>query len=459
GSRKDWPELNSILIKGLSAITPDERTEIYKRWISLRDVSFLQSREFKIAALIIVMLFAVSGFVLLWNKQLKKQILIRTSTLRQALDDLRASEAALRESETHFRNKNEELSAALEELDAVNEEFISTNQELEKAQLLLKSSLESPEGMTIMSVDTDYKYLYFNKAHSEEMKLQYNQNIAEGHNSLDYITSEEERGYTKHNFDRALSGESFTMVRETGGVSRRFFEILCSPVYNHNEIVGVSVFVRDITESRLAEERVRTLLSEKELLLSEVHHRIKNNMNTIKGLLTLQLTAEKNQSAAESLRDAERRVQSMIMLYDRLYCTDNYRELSVKDYLQPLTEEVVGSFPGRAGIRLETDIEDFILNIQMLTPLGIIVNELLTNIMKHAFIGRESGVVSVSVFRRDNHINIHIKDDGVGIPETVDFEKPKGFGLDLVNMLVTQIGGSVKIERNEGTKFVLEFEV
>jgi two-component sensor histidine kinase len=149
----------------------------------------------------------------------------------------------------------------------------------------------------------------------------------------------------------------------------------------------------------------------------------------------------------------------MIMLYDRLYCTDNYRELSVRDYLQPLTEEVLGSFPGRSGIRIETDIEDFILNIQMLTPLGIIVNELLTNIMKHAFTGRDRGVVGVALFRKDIRMYIHIKDDGVGIPETVDFGKQQGFGLDLVNMLVDQIGGSVRIERGEGTKFVLEFDI
>ncbi len=466
GSRKDWPQLNSILTKGLAAISQSERDKIYRKWISLHTVSFMESREFKFAAAFMILLFAVSGFVFLWNKQLKKKILIRTLTLRHALDDLRLSEAALRESEARLRNKNEDLIAAVEELDATyeeqvatNEELTSTNQELEKAQMLLKSSLESPAGLIILSVDKNYRYLYFNKTYSDDIKRRYGKEIATGQNALDFIIPEDEREIAKLNIDRAMSGESYTVVRETNDINRLFHEILYNPIYNNNEIVGVSIFVRDITESRLSEERVRTLLAEKELLLSEVHHRIKNNMNTIKGLLTLQISAEENQSAEESLRDAERRVQSMIMLYDRLYCTDNYRELSVKDYLQPLTAEVVGSFPGRIGIQIETDIEDFILNIQILTPLGIIINELLTNIMKHAFIGRDEGVISVTAYKKDKIFTIRVRDNGVGIPESLESEKSKGFGLDLVNMLVDQVGGSVKVERGEGTIIILEFEV
>jgi PAS domain S-box-containing protein len=237
-------------------------------------------------------------------------------------------------------------------------------------------------------------------------------------------------------------------------------ETIKMPMYDDRGVlIGVLGIGRDITERRQAEENVNNLLKEKELLLKEVHQRIKNNMNTIKGLLTLQLTAEENPSAAASLRDAESRVQSMIMLYDRLYCTENFRELSVKDYLQSLADEIVRSFPNRGIVRIQTEIDDFVLNIQTLSPLGIIVNELLTNMMKYAFAGRESGLITISASKIDNHANIVIKDNGVGIPESINFEKPKGFGLELVGMLTEQIGGSIKIDRDEGTKFVLDFNV
>ena len=215
----------------------------------------------------------------------------------------------------------------------------------------------------------------------------------------------------------------------------------------------------DITDIKNADENIRNLLREKELLLQEVHHRIKNNMNTIKGLLTLQIAAEDNPSAAASLRDAESRVQSMIMLYDRLYSTDNFLELSVKEYLQPLTGEIVGSFPNSAKVKIETDIEDFVLNVQTLSPLGIIINELLTNMMKYAFTGRDSGVIKVSASVKDNMAVVCVQDNGVGMPDAIDFKNSTGFGLELVNMLVTQIGGSIRIERGEGTRFVLEFTV
>ncbi len=215
----------------------------------------------------------------------------------------------------------------------------------------------------------------------------------------------------------------------------------------------------EIKSRKIAEEKIRALLAEKELLLSEVHHRIKNNMNTVKGLLTLQLSAEHNPQTVNSLRDAESRVQSMIMLYDRLYCTENFREMPIKDYLQSLAEEIIGSYPNRGIVNINNKIEDFILNIQLLTPVGIIINELLSNIMEHAFSGRESGEITVSAVKNGKHVIIIIQDDGIGLPETIIHTESSGFGLDLVDMLIEQIGGKLSIERSDGTKFSLEFNV
>jgi len=275
------------------------------------------------------------------------------------------------------------------------------------------------------------------------------------------------QGETPYSQDEAL--EWLRKARESGQqtfewlAKRKNGELFSVEINMRFAVIGGEnrfvVTARDISERKQSEEKIKSLLAGKELLLNEVHHRIKNNMNTIKGLLTLQLIAEENPSAADSLRDAESRVQSMIMLYDRLYSTDNFRELSVKEYLQPLTGEIVGSFPNFAKVKIETDIEDFVLNVQMLSPLGIIINELLTNMMKYAFTGRDSGLIKVSAFMKDNHVVVHVQDDGVGVPENVSFENSTGFGLELVNMLVTQIGGSIRIDRGEGTRFVLEFAV
>ncbi|PKL16076.1 MAG: hypothetical protein CVV49_18070 [Spirochaetae bacterium HGW-Spirochaetae-5] len=215
----------------------------------------------------------------------------------------------------------------------------------------------------------------------------------------------------------------------------------------------------DITERKLAEDKIKNLLTEKELLLKEVHHRIKNNMNTVKGLLTLQMSAEKNSEVIESLKSAESRVQSMIILYDRLYCSNEYSELSVKVYLESLVGKIVSIFPNSKIVRVEMNIEDFLLNIIMLSNVGIIINEIITNMMKYAFEGRDSGLIVIYVSRRVKTVSLAIKDDGIGIPESITFSNSTGFGMQLVGMLTEQLGGNIRIERADGTKFVIEFDV
>jgi len=224
-------------------------------------------------------------------------------------------------------------------------------------------------------------------------------------------------------------------------------------------IIGAVVTFLDITDRKLSEEKIKKLLAEKELILKEVHHRIKNNMNTIKSLLFLQAENLADPSAVAALRDAESRVESMMVLYDKLYRSTDFIEMSIKGYLPVLIDEIIGNFPNKKNVKVEKYIDDFILGADTLFPLGILVNELLTNIMKYAFAGRESGLIIVSAELDGNHVRIVIRDNGVGIPESVSFEKSTGFGLDLVSMLAQQIGGSIRIERGEGTAFVLEFDL
>lgn len=231
-----------------------------------------------------------------------------------------------------------------------------------------------------------------------------------------------------------------------------------SPLWQPGETPDFHVaIVEDITKRKIAEKRIHDLLAEKELLLKEVYHRVKNSMNTIKSLISLQLSTEKNPSAAESLRDTLGRVQSMITLYDRLYGSQNYREMPVRDYLQSLAGEIVGSFPNSGIVALALEVDDFILHVNVLSSLGIIVNELLTNSMKYAFAGRVSGEIRLSATRDDGCVTIVVQDNGVGIPASIDFGTSTGFGISLVKMLAEQIGGTVAIERGAGTRFVLRF--
>ncbi len=215
--------------------------------------------------------------------------------------------------------------------------------------------------------------------------------------------------------------------------------------------------VHDITERKIAEDKIKSLLSEKELLLKEVHHRIKNNMNTIKGLLFLQADGTKDSAIAAILHDAENRVQIMMILYDKLYCSSDFRGMQSRSYLGTLVDDIIANFPNNSIVKVDKKIEDFYIKVNILLPLGIIINEILTNMMKYAFTGRGSGVINVSISLNGSYVTFILSDNGNGIPDSVSFENSTGFGLTLVNMLTQQIGGTIRIERGIGSKFILEF--
>jgi len=238
-------------------------------------------------------------------------------------------------------------------------------------------------------------------------------------------------------------------------------------LYINEKLLGLNSEINDLqrklikekTQLSQSELKVRGLLLEKEIILKEVHHRIKNNMNTINSLLRLQAGISKEPAAIAALLDAGSRVQSMLVLYDKIYRSVDFQDVLVKDYFSTLMDEILANFPKRGSVRLEKNIEDFKISAKVLFPLGIILNELLTNIMKYAFIGKEDGEIRVSVHKRNTLVTILIEDNGNGMPEAVDFENSTGFGLMLVGMLIKQIEGQIRIERGLGTRIIIDFEI
>jgi len=216
--------------------------------------------------------------------------------------------------------------------------------------------------------------------------------------------------------------------------------------------------IHDVTEQKSAEKKIGTLVAEKDLVLKEVHHRIKNNMNTIYGLLVLQAGTLTEPAAIAALEDAGNRVKTMQLLYNKLFLSVDFNQMPLAEYLRPLIDELIPIFPLGFQVRTEKSFDEIILHVQKLQPLGIIVNELLTNIMKYAFIGKSEGTIGVSATLKENRITVTITDNGNGMPASVDFDNSTGFGLILVKGLTRQLDGTIRIERGNGTKVVLEFE-
>jgi PAS domain S-box-containing protein len=254
--------------------------------------------------------------------------------------------------------------------------------------------------------------------------------------------------------------EGFEAEADFAGLGRRTMRLharqLSQPAGKASAILLV---FEDVTDRKAAEGKMRALLAEKEIVLKEIHHRVKNSMNTVVGLLALQAERLTDPAALEAFKDTESRVQSMMLLYDKLYRSANYAEIAADVYLAPLVDEIVANFPRGESVRTEKRIGAFVLDAKRMQSVGIIVNELITNAMKHAFAGRAGGLIAVEASLEAGRVRLSVRDDGIGIPAAFDFAAASGFGLTLVRMLAEQLGGTVRLERDGGTSVVVSFRL
>uniref|UniRef100_A0A7C3IFW7 histidine kinase n=1 Tax=Gracilinema caldarium TaxID=215591 RepID=A0A7C3IFW7_9SPIR len=217
--------------------------------------------------------------------------------------------------------------------------------------------------------------------------------------------------------------------------------------------------IHDDTERIWAERELQKQLKEKEILLREVHHRVKNNIATLIALLRFQADTAKDSQVRNGLLEAIARAESMQELYEKLLISGNYQEVSMKAYFEDLINAIVALFLNNLNITIQTSIADFHLDTKRATTLGIITNELLTNVLKYAFVGRKTGTILIQIKKEGPQVSLLIEDDGVGIDEQKLQAKTTGFGLTLIKMLAEELGGTFTLQNNHGTKSMVQFEL
>ena len=208
-----------------------------------------------------------------------------------------------------------------------------------------------------------------------------------------------------------------------------------------------------ITDRKLAEEKIQNLLNAK----SELDHHVKNDMSTIFNLLMIQSNKQNTGEAKSVLLDAAGYIRSMIVLYNKLYHTEIDKAISNREYFISLIEEIIQVFPQGKNIRLSLQIEDVSINPKKLSTIGLIINELITNAIKHAFTNHSDPELTITIFQVDEIVTILFADNGSSIPESISLDNSPGFGLKLIGLLVKQIKGSISISRRNGTQFTLQF--
>lgn len=227
----------------------------------------------------------------------------------------------------------------------------------------------------------------------------------------------------------------------------------------HQGTAAVSVGI-DITERTLAEEALRTSLREKEVLLQEVHHRVKNNLQVISSLLDLQYQTLTDQKTLEVFREIDNRVKTMALLHEKLYQSASLERINFAEYVETLAIYLLQSYGVKADcITIKVNIEQIFLNLDTAIPCGLIINELISNSLKYAFHEKTSGLIEINIESdSDQRLTLTIKDDGIGFDkDLLNVTKPKTLGLQLIKMLTEQLDGNLELNQNKGTEFKIKF--
>ncbi|TAN42531.1 MAG: response regulator [Nitrospirae bacterium] len=212
-------------------------------------------------------------------------------------------------------------------------------------------------------------------------------------------------------------------------------------------------------EKKWADAEILRSLREKEILLKEIHHRVKNNMQVISSLLELQSTYIKDKAALEVFRDGQNRIRSMALVHEMLYRSENMVHINFNDYIRNVSGHMFRFYGVSANrVRMRMDIDNAGFSLDTAVPFGLIVSELISNALKHAFPGAREGEMTVSLHERGENIEFIFQDNGIGFPENLDFKNTGSLGLHLVNSLVKQLSGGIFMDRADGTKFVITFK-
>jgi PAS domain S-box-containing protein len=232
-----------------------------------------------------------------------------------------------------------------------------------------------------------------------------------------------------------------------------------SPLYDQsgNVISWVGIHL-DITERRRYENRLESSLREKEVIIKEVHHRVKNNMQVISGFLLLQSNYIDDPVAVEKLNECQRRVKTMALVHEKLYQSKSLEFINTADYIQSLVSDLMESYTISTEIDLKMNIEQVNINLDTAIPCGLIINELVTNALKYAFNDRPTGKIILDLhLGADHRFTLIVQDNGVGLPPDYEARSAASLGMQLVKILVRQLGGEMNISNEKGARFEISF--
>ena len=279
-----------------------------------------------------------------------------------------------------------------------------------------------------------------------------NKTLSEIHvyNNIDHEIGEAIKSQHSRIFESSVSNHS---------IPNLWISSTLTPIYGEDGTLKKLVVVdSDITAGKIMQKQIETSLKEKDILLKEIHHRVKNNLQIIISLLNLQSGYIKDEVTLKAVKDGQSRVRSMALVHEKFYQSDELSEIDFADYIEKLCHYLYQSYGDKTD-RVDVQIKGDVIRLDMDTamPCGLLVNEIVSNAYKYAFPGHGNGTILIEFKKSNGKITLYIQDNGVGFPEDYDLESSESLGMQLIQALTSQLDGELKISRENGTSFMVSF--
>ena len=340
----------------------------------------------------------------------------------------------------------------------ITERIENENKILEQSAKL-KAIFESGDQL-MWTISKDLKITSFNQNYANSIFDLYGYYPEIGKTIRSNKTTEYQSVWDKK-YDLAFQGKQVEFISERTQKSGKKIirQILLYPIKDtNNNVMEISGIGFDITENKINEEKITQSLKEKNVLLKEVHHRVKNNMQVISSILNLQSSYVRDTYALNLLKECQNRIKSMAFIHESLYQTKNFESVNFSEYVTTLSKNLVHTYSiNTKKVKLILTLDELMLNLDASIPCGLIINEIISNSLKYAFPDNRDGIIFVTLGVDKNKVKIEVGDNGIGIPENVDIKNTQTLGLQLVDTLVEQLSGTVKLKRSKGTVFSIEF--
>jgi len=341
--------------------------------------------------------------------------------------------------------KNEELrrelAHVLEEKDALAQEILRSEERFRRLSETASEGIAITEGGIIREVNDQATRM-----------LGYEVNELVGRPIMD-VVAPESRELVKGMIGDQKSGPyEHLALRKDGSIFP--VEVRARMIPREGKRARITA-IYDVTERKAGEKLILDSLQAKETLLKEIHHRVKNNLQVVSSLLSLEAQRSSDEKTRSLFLETKNRIRSMALVHERLYRSPEVGKIDLGEYLRSISEELVRS-AAREGLACSIDAEQVSLGVDVAVPCGLLAHELLSNALTHAFVGRQTGQVEVTLRRTGEHrIELSVRDNGVGFPG--DFRTMTSMGLTLVNSLAAQMGGDIVMESRGGTRFTITF--